>query len=150
LRTNSPHLSDWSTSTEFWALLEQDFPPRTGSEEAGSGRRLATIQPDLVGEAAIIEAFTGERSRELEADKAVRRAYTLTGEGAARVLIRMLQDFAYALEDESATEQENATARRIMGWLLKLAQAVEEPEHLFPSCPRYRRKPQYSASQGPS
>jgi len=37
------------------ALLEQELPPRTGSGEAASGQRLATIQPDLIGEAAIIE-----------------------------------------------------------------------------------------------
>ena len=114
------------------ALLEQELPPRTGSAEATSGPRLATMQPDLIGEAAIIEAFTGERSRELEADKVVQRAYTLAGEQAARVLIRLLQDFAYALEEESATEPERATARRAMGWLLNLAQAVEDPEHLLP------------------
>jgi tetratricopeptide (TPR) repeat protein len=114
------------------ALLEQELPSGTGSEEAASHPRLATIQPDLIGEAAIIEAFTGERSRELEADKIVRRAYTLAGQEAARVLIRLLQDFAYAAEDESAAEQEKATARRMMAWLLNLEQAVEDPEHLLP------------------
>jgi hypothetical protein len=80
----------------------------------------------------IIEAFTGERSRELEADAIVRRAYTLAGGDAARVLIRLLQDFAYALEDESATEQEKSTARRVMGWLLNLSQHIEDPERLLP------------------
>ena len=40
----------------------------------------------------------------MEAGEAVLRAYALTGEDAARVLFRLLQDFAYALEDESATE----------------------------------------------
>ncbi len=72
------------------ALLEQELPPRIGSLEAASSPRLATIQPDLIGEAAIIEAFTGERSRELEAENIVRRAYTLSGEKAAGVLIRVI------------------------------------------------------------
>jgi hypothetical protein len=114
------------------ALLEQELPPRSGSEKAASSPRLATIQPDLIGETVIIAAFAGERSRELEADKVVRRAYTLAGEEAARVLIRLLQDFAYALEDESAAEQEKATSGWVMGWLLSLSQQVEDPEHLLP------------------
>jgi hypothetical protein len=66
----------------------------------------------------------------LEADTVVARVYALAGQEAARVLIRLLQDFAYALENESATEQEKATARRLMGWLLSLSQHVENPEHL--------------------
>ena len=113
-------------------LLQQELPPRTRPEEAASGPRLATLQPDLIGEAAIIEAFTGDPSRELEADTVVARVYALAGQEAARVLIRLLQDFAYALENESATEQEKATARRLMGWLLSLSQHVENPEHLLP------------------
>jgi tetratricopeptide (TPR) repeat protein len=116
----------------FLALLEQELPPRTGSGEAASSPCLATIQPDLIGEAAIIEAFTGERSRELEAETVVRRAYTLSGERSARVLIRSIQDFAYALEDEAAPEQEKATARRVMGWLLNLEKNIKDPEHLLP------------------
>ena len=60
------------------------------------------------------------------------RAYALAPEDAARVLISLLQDFAYAIEDEGATEQEKATGRRIMGWLLNLAQNVDDPEYLLP------------------
>jgi tetratricopeptide (TPR) repeat protein len=113
-------------------ILEQEVAPRTQSGQAGSGARLATIQPDLIGEAAIIEAFSGELSRELEADKAVARAYALGREKAARVLVRVLQDFAYAIEDETAPDHEKAIARRLMGWLLSLSNQVQEPEHLLP------------------
>jgi tetratricopeptide (TPR) repeat protein len=113
-------------------IFELELPPRTQSEEAASAPRLATIQPDLIGEAAIVEAFTGELSREFEADNAVGRAYASGGEKAARVLVRLLQDFAYALEDETAAEQERATARRLMGWLLNLSKQVEDPERLLP------------------
>jgi len=113
-------------------LLQQELPPRTRPEDADRSPRLATLQPDLIGEAAIIEAFTGDPLRELGADKVVGRAYALGGGEAARVLIRLLQDFAYALEDESATEQEKTTARRVMGWLLSLLQHVDDPEHLLP------------------
>ena len=68
----------------------------------------------------------------MEAGEAVLRAYALTGEDAARVLIRLLQDFAYAVEDESSTEQEKATGHRVMGWLLNLSQQAADPEHLLP------------------
>ncbi len=114
------------------ALLQQELPPRTRPEEATRGPRLATLQPDLIGEAAIIEAFTGDPLREVEADKVVGRAYALGGQEAARVLVRLLQDFAYAIEDESATEREKATARRVIGWLLNLSQRAEDPEYLLP------------------
>jgi tetratricopeptide (TPR) repeat protein len=114
------------------ALLEQELPTPTPLEEVARDPRLATTQPDLIGEAAIIEAFTGETSRELEASKVVLRAYALAGKDAARVLVRLLQDFAYAIEDESATEHDKATAQRIMGWLLNLARNVDDAEHLLP------------------
>ena len=116
--------------TNLAGILEQELPQRTRSEQAESGARLATIQPDLISEAAIIESFTGEASRESEAAEC--RAYAFAGEDAARVLFRLLQDFAYALEDESATEQERETARRLMDWLLNLARQVEDHERCLP------------------
>ncbi len=112
--------------------LEQELPPRSELADPARQPRLATIQPDLIGEAAIIEAFTGRASSEAEAEEVVRRAYRLRLEEAARVLVRLVQDFGYPLEDESATEQEKSTARRIMDWLLNLSQQVEDPEHLLP------------------
>jgi len=131
-------------------LLQQELPPRTRPEDAASGPRLATLQPDLIGEAAIIEAFTGEPSRELEANKIVGRAYALGGKEAARVLVRLVQDFAYALEDERATEQEKATAHRVMGWLLNLSQHVEDSEHLLPLVFALPVKPLSCVSRRPS
>jgi hypothetical protein len=110
-------------------LLQQELPSRT---EASDQRRLATIQPDLIGEAAIIEAFTGEPSREAEAAEVVRRAYAFDGSAAAQALVRLAQDFAYAIEDPNATNEETATGRRIMGWLLNLVQQIDEPEQLIP------------------
>jgi hypothetical protein len=68
-------------------ILEQELPARSRS---GEGPRLATLQPDLIGEAAIVETFTGAPSRELEADKVVLRAYELADDQAARVLMRLL------------------------------------------------------------
>src|SRR6185437_13324380 len=107
------------------------LPPRPRSEAAASGPRIATIQPDLIGEAAIIDAFSGDPAREAEAKDVVNRAYASAAERAARVLVRLLQDFAYAIEDERAPEQEKTTARRLMDWLLSLSQ-LPDPEHLIP------------------
>jgi hypothetical protein len=114
------------------SLLEQELPSGIETAAPGQHRRLATIQPDLIGEAAIIKAFTGERSKEAEAHEVVRRAY-LIGQGvAARALVRGVQDFAYALDDENATEAEKATGQRVMDWLKTLAQNIEDPLQLIP------------------
>ncbi len=78
--------------------------------EAIEEPRLATIQPDLIGEAVIIEAFTGAPSREAEAAEVVRRAYELSWEVAAHALVRLVQDFGYALEDPDATDGEGDRA----------------------------------------
>jgi tetratricopeptide (TPR) repeat protein len=110
-------------------LLQQEFPPRS---DATQQPRLATIQPDLIGEAAIVEAFTGELSREAEATETVQRAYELGSDIAARSLIRVMQDFAYSIEDPNATDAERSTGRRIMGWLLALAERIGDPEQLTP------------------
>jgi len=101
-------------------LLEQELPSPNGGEVAAHQPRLATIQPDLIGEAAIIEAFTGQPSKEAEALSAVQRAYALGPEMAAQALVRLVQDFGYALEDRSATDAEKRTGQRVMAWLTTL------------------------------
>jgi hypothetical protein len=53
-------------------LLEQEFPVRFEAETSLQQSRLTTIQPDLIGEAAIIEAFTGQTSKEAEAQSVSR------------------------------------------------------------------------------
>jgi tetratricopeptide (TPR) repeat protein len=110
-------------------LLQQELPARTN---AAQQPRLATLQPDLIGEAAIIEAFTGEPSREAEAVEVVRRAYQLSREPAAHALVRLVQDFAHAVEDPNATDGERTTGRRIMSWILDLLQEIEDLEQLVP------------------
>jgi tetratricopeptide (TPR) repeat protein len=115
--------------SEVVGLLEQEFPAQSGATRQ---TRLATIQPDLIGEAAIVEAFTGESSREAEAAETVRHAYELGGDVAARSLIRVMQDFAYSIEDPNATDAERSTGHRIMGWLLALAERIGDPEQLTP------------------
>jgi tetratricopeptide (TPR) repeat protein len=113
-------------------LLEQELPPRQEAAEASSEPRLATIRPDLIGEAAIIEAFTGRASSEAEAAEVVRRAYGLSFEEAARVLVRLVQDFGYPLEDEGAPDEEKATARRVIDWLASLMLEPRDPEQMLP------------------
>jgi tetratricopeptide (TPR) repeat protein len=113
-------------------LLEQELPPRDAVTDAVRQPRLATIQPDLIGDAAIIEAFTGRALVESEANEAVRRAYRLSLEEAAHVLIRLVQDFGYPLEDESATSEEKAIARRVIDWFLNLMREIEDVEQMLP------------------
>jgi tetratricopeptide (TPR) repeat protein len=115
--------------SEIAELLEQEFPVRSESTQQS---RLATIQPDLIGEAVVIEAFTGGPSREDEAAETVQRAYGLTGEAAAQVLIRLVQDFAYAVEDPGATEEERTTGGRVTAWLLKLTERIDDPDQMLP------------------
>jgi hypothetical protein len=110
-------------------LLQQELSPRG---DAVQQPHLATIQPDLIGEAAIIEAFSGEPAREAEATQVVRRAFAFGQQAAAQVLVSLLQDFAYALEDINATNQEIATGSRIMDWLMELVKAIKDPEQLIP------------------
>ena len=110
-------------------LLQQELPPRT---EAAQQSRVATIQPDLIGEAVIIEAFTGEPAREAEAAEVVRRAYELDRDAAAHALVRLVQDFGYSLEDPDATDDEKATGHRVMGWLLNLTREIKSPEEAVP------------------
>lgn len=94
-------------------LLEQEFPTRFEAETSVQQSCLATIQPDLIGEAAIIEAFTGSPLKEAEAANVVQRAYALGPETAAQALVRLVQDFGYALEDRSATDAEKRTGQRL-------------------------------------
>jgi hypothetical protein len=112
-------------------LLEQELPPQAEADVSAK-RCLATIQPDLIGEAVIIEAFSGQPSKEAKALELVRRAYALGPGAAAQVLMQLLQDFAYALEDQNATAAEKATGERIMGWLIALARGTEDPAQLLP------------------
>ena len=99
--------------SEIVELPNRNFPFAPKPEEP----RLATIQPDLIGEAVILEAFTGAPSREAEAAEVMRRAYGLTWEVAAHALVRLVQDFGYALDDPDATGAEKATGGQVLGWL---------------------------------
>ncbi|MGH6803293.1 MAG: tetratricopeptide repeat protein, partial [Methyloceanibacter sp.] len=112
-------------------VLEQELPSRSEIEAAVQQGRLATIKPDLIGEAAIVEAFSGQPSKEAEGPVAVRRAYDLGQEAAAHVLVRVVQDFAYALEDKSATKAEKAAGQMVMTWLLTLGRNLKDPVQMI-------------------
>jgi tetratricopeptide (TPR) repeat protein len=113
--------------SELLVLLQQELSPRA---ETAQQPHLATIQPDLIGEAAIVEAFTGDPAKEAEAPEIVCRAYAQCPEPAAQALVRLAQDFAYPIEDPLATDEEKATGGGVMSWLLNLAQQLEDPEQL--------------------
>jgi len=114
------------------SLLEHELPSQADADRVVRDPRLSTIQPDLIGEAAIIAAFTGSSTRQAEAPTIVRRAYALGPDGAAQSLVRLVQDFAYALEERGATEDEKAAGRQVMGWLLTLTREIEDAEQLEP------------------
>ena len=107
-------------------LLKQELPARDETGVAVQGQSLATIQPDLIGEAAIIEAFAEAPSPE-EAPAIVRRAYALGKDNAAQALVRLVQDYAYALEDAAASADEKAAGQRVFDWLLTLADGIADP-----------------------
>ena len=113
-------------------VLEQELPSRREAGVAVQQPRLGTLQPDLIGEAVIIEAFTGQPSKEAEAPSAIRRAFVLGPEMAAQALVRRVQDFGYAVEDKSAKETEKKTGQLVMTWLVILGREIESPVQLVP------------------
>ncbi|MDA4847975.1 tetratricopeptide repeat protein [Hoeflea poritis] len=114
-------------------LFQQEFPV-SGSEDAEAAQpKLGTIQPDLIAEGAVVEAF--EKASPAYRDQGpafVQRAYEVGKETAAAAIIRLLQDYAFALEDISAGEEEKLAAQRLLGWLSSLADGLQEPEALEP------------------
>ncbi|AXS42091.1 hypothetical protein D1F64_21425 [Breoghania sp. L-A4] len=113
-------------------LMQQELPPLQSGEGGGSVGRLGSIQPDLIGEGVIVEALSGAPAIEAGAADVVARAYAVGAYRAAEVLMRLLQDYAYALEDQSATDEEKATARRLMDMLAHVAGQTGNPEALEP------------------
>ena len=115
-------------------LLQQELPsPATREAETAGAPRLGTTQPDLIGEGVVIEAFeAASPAIQAEGAATVRRAYSLTGREAAEALMRLLQDYAYALEDATATEAEKATAERLITWLTALAAGIDTLQDLEP------------------
>lgn len=115
------------------SLLQQDLPAEERAGEAGgAAAHLGTVQPDLIGEGLILEALSGEPAVEAGATGLVQRAYALTGARAAGALMRLLQDYAYALEDATASDAERADAGRLMAWLRALAERLDDPAALAP------------------
>lgn len=125
-------LAAWGTSADARAvatLLAQEFP---GSAAEDGVARLGTIQPDLIGESVIVQSFEGEPWLAWEAVPTVRRAYGVGQGRAAETLVRVVQDFAYALEEQGSTTAERARATAILGWLTALAEGASNPLHLLP------------------
>jgi len=110
------------------SLLQEELIPYGADQPS----RLTTIQPDLIGEAVIVEAFEAPPHRRHDAAPAMQRAYALTGRAAAESLMRLLQDYAYARIDPSARESDRATAERLLTWLDTLADSLDTPEALTP------------------
>jgi tetratricopeptide (TPR) repeat protein len=103
------HLTEWLTLMLCWTCWNKSCP---------HARRW-------------LEAFTGLASSEAEAAEVVRRAYCLSLDEAARVLVRLVQDFGYPLEDEAAPDEEKATPRRVIDWLASLTREAGDPEQML-------------------
>jgi hypothetical protein len=77
-------------------------------------------------------SFEGEPWLAGEATPTVRRAYAIGQGRAAEALIGVVQDFAYALEEQDSTETERTRAAMILGWLTRLADNVTNLGDLLP------------------
>ncbi len=113
-------------------LLEQELPPRRLAGASGGAERLGVIRPDLVAEAVTIAAFTAPGWREAEGPRALARAYALNPERSAAALMRLLQDFGYAVEDPDASDDERTVGRRVIGWLQALVEGIKDASALAP------------------
>ncbi|MES2444648.1 MAG: tetratricopeptide repeat protein [Pseudomonadota bacterium] len=117
------------TSGRLADVLMQELPQSGDATGKASEPRLGTMQPDLIGEAVIVEALlVGAPNRALAAAKIVERAYRLAGARAAEALMRLIQDYGYAAEDSDASEEERGVARVVIGLLSALAEAIPDDE----------------------
>jgi tetratricopeptide (TPR) repeat protein len=123
-------LAAWGTPADARMLAEvlaQEYPVL-----ATDAQRLSTTQPDLIGEALIVRAFEGAPWLAAEAAPTVRRAYA-SGQGrAAEALFRVVQDFAFALEEQGATEEARNRGKAVLSWLTRLTQDTADPDSLLP------------------
>lgn len=111
--------------TALAELLEQELPHEGCEVDDGAEPRLGTIQPDLLGEAVIIETLlVGPTSHTAAAPAILRRAYARTGGRCAEALMRLIQDYGYPLEDPQASEAEKAVAGPVLTLASSLADAI--------------------------
>jgi tetratricopeptide (TPR) repeat protein len=131
-RVVGEELAAWGTAADARAvagLLAQEFGRPDSPDGAG---RLGTIQPDLIGETVIVRAFEGEPWLPGEAIPTVRRAYAIGQDRAAESLVRVVQDFAYALEEQDSNAAQRARGTAVLGWVTGLADGAANPIDLLP------------------
>ncbi|HET9639820.1 MAG TPA: tetratricopeptide repeat protein [Allosphingosinicella sp.] len=108
-------------------LLEQELSHQEPDREAGAELRLGTIQPDLIGEGLIVETMlVGPQNFVATAPETLQRAYALAGTRCAEALMRLVQDYGYALEDPQASEAEQQVAQPLVRLPFSLAEAVPD------------------------
>lgn len=113
-------------------LLNEELPSRSEDGTVQGEERLGRHRPDLLAEAVTIAVFSGSASRQIEGRRALQRAYALDPHSSAAALMRLLQDFAYAIEDPLASDNERLTAERLMDWLRTLVKGIKDAEALAP------------------
>lgn len=116
---------------ELSALLERELPREGREADGGAQARLGTTQPDLVGEGVIIEALLVGPVSQLAATAATfERAYARGGARAAEALMRLLQDYGYAVEDPLASEAEQKTGEALLQLLSTVAESIPDEDFL--------------------
>lgn len=116
---------------ELPSLLERELPQEGREADDGAEPRLGTIQPDLVGEGVVIETLLiGPRSQLSATAATFQRAYALGGGRAAEALMRLLQDYGYAVEDPQASEAERKTGEALLQLLSAIAESIPDEDFL--------------------
>ena len=99
---------------------------------SADGQHLATPQPDLIGEGFLITALGNNPVMRASAAGVAGRAYNHTPHNTAQVLMRLMQDYAYAQMDPNSAENDKITAEWLLGWLDELASTTHELQALVP------------------
>jgi tetratricopeptide (TPR) repeat protein len=118
-------------------ILQQELPPRRGPAPASSPgpQRLGVVQPDLIGEGLVIEALLcADPAAALAAPAVVRRAFAIDEGRASETLIRLAQDFGFAIEDPAASDADREAAAAVLRLLRATAEqiAAEDIRRLAP------------------
>ncbi len=112
-------------------LLERELPQEGREADDGAEPRLGTVQPDLVGEAVIIEALlVGPKSQLAGTAAIVQRAFAQGKNRSAEALMRLLQDYGYAAEDPRASDSERKMGETLLQLLSAVANSIPDEDFM--------------------
>lgn len=117
------------------ALLQQEWAVDGRSPDASDAPpRLASVTPDLIGEAVIVEILLeGAPATQAAAAAVAARAVAAEGDEGGAMLVRLAQDYGYPVEDPTASDAERATAHKVLKLVRDCAEilASEDESLLF-------------------